>query len=235
MLEEIKEEPEQQQTGPRIVLCAPGEHFHKDVVMDLTRFLFEAKNAGWDVVFSMDYDPNVYYVRNKLLGGDVGRGPSQKPFDGKIDYDYVLWIDSDIRFTFKMVQKLLSHKKDVVCGIYRMKDLKNFAVVKDMDDAYFAEHKCYKFYNIDDFKKSNEENNLDPFKVDYTGMGMCLVSKKALESLEYPWFRPIWMNINEMKDFTSEDVGFCVQLRKAGFEIWCDPAVVAGHVKSLAI
>jgi len=231
MLEEIKEE----QPAPRIVLCAPGETFSKDVVMDLTRFLFEAKSAGWDVVFSMDYDPNVYYVRNKLLGGDVGRGPNQKPFNGGVDYDYVLWIDSDIRFNFKMVQKLLSNNKDVVCGLYRMKDLKNFAVVKDMDDSYFAEHKSYKFFDVEDFKKLNEENNLEPFKVDYTGMGMCLVSKKALESLEYPWFRPIWMNINEMKDFTSEDVGFCMQLRKAGFEIWCDPAVVAGHVKSLAI
>ena len=230
MLEEIKEEP-----SPRIVLCVPGDNFSKDVTMDLTRFLFEAKGAGWDVVFSMDYDPNVYYVRNKLLGGDVGRGPSQKPFDGKIEYDYVLWVDSDIRFNFKMVQKLLENKKDVVCGLYRMKDLQHFAVVKDMDDAYFAEHKTYQFFSVDDFKKLTENNTLDPFKVDYTGMGICLVSKKAIESLEYPWFRPIWMNVGDMKDFTSEDVGFCIQLRKAGFEIWCDPKVVAGHMKLIPI
>jgi len=231
MLEEIPEE----KPAPRVVLCIPGDTFTREVVMDITRFLFEAKGAGWDVILSMDYDPNVYYVRNKLLGGDVGRGPTQKPFNGQFDYDYVFWIDSDIRFNFKMAERLISHGKDVSCGLYRMRDMKSFAVVKDMDDAFFAENKYYKFLTVDDFKEMQETEKMDIFKIDYTGMGICMVSRKALEALEYPWFRPIWMNVGDMKDFTSEDVGFCIQLRKAGFDIWCDPTVVAGHMKTFAI
>jgi len=61
------------------------------------------------------------------------------------------------------------------------------------------------------------------------------VSKKVLESLEYPWFRPIWKNIGHMKDFTSEDVGFCIQIREAGYEIYCDPSVIGGHMKLIPI
>lgn len=216
----------------KISLCIPGENFNKDVVMDIIRFLFEAKGANWDISLSMDYDPNVYYVRNKLLGGDVGRGTNQKPYNGEMEYDYVLWIDSDIRFNFKMVEKLIKSEKDVICGLYRMRDLTHFAIVKDMDDAYFAEHKTYKFFNVTDF---NEMKEKELFKVDYTGMGICLVSRKALESLEYPWFRPVWKSVGDMKDFTSEDVGFCISLRKAGFDIWCDPSVVAGHMKTFPI
>ena len=43
----------------------------------------------------------VYYARNLCLGGDVRRGINQKPFDGKIDYDYLMWIDSDMVFSVK--------------------------------------------------------------------------------------------------------------------------------------
>lgn len=230
-METIKEEVR----APKIVMCMPGNEFSKEVMLDTIKFLFEAKNNGWEVILGCDYDPNVYYVRNKLLGGDVGRGPGQKPFDGKIDYDYVLWVDSDIRYNFAMVERLISHNKDVCCGLYRMKDMRNFAVVREMNDAYFAENRSYKFFDVDELDKLIKSEALEPFEVDYTGMGLCVVSKKAVESLEYPWFRPIWMNVGDMKDFTSEDVGFCIQLRKAGNKIWCDPKVVAGHMKMIPI
>ena len=33
------------------------------------------------------------------LGADVLRGKDQKPFDGKLDYDFIMWIDSDQVFS----------------------------------------------------------------------------------------------------------------------------------------
>jgi hypothetical protein len=33
-----------------------------------------------------------------VLGANVLRGPKQIPWDGKLQYDYQLWIDSDIVF-----------------------------------------------------------------------------------------------------------------------------------------
>ena len=204
-------------------------------MMDVIKFLEEARLAEWNVVLCMDYDPNVYYARNKLLGGDVGRGPNQKPYNGEFEYDYVLWIDSDIRFNFKMIERLLSHKKDVVCGLYRMKDLKNFAVVRRMDDEYFKEHKTYQFLTVEDVEKMHKSEKTDLFEIDYTGMGLCVISRKAMESIEYPWFRPVWFEFGEMKDFCSEDVGMCIQLRKAGNTIYCDPSVIGGHMKLVPI
>ena len=32
------------------------------------------------------------------VGGNVQAGKQQKPWGGKLDYDYMLWIDSDIIF-----------------------------------------------------------------------------------------------------------------------------------------
>ena len=183
----------------------------------------------------MDYDPNVYYVRNKLLGGDVGRGPNQKPFNGELDYDYVLWIDSDIRFNFKMIERLASHEKDAICGLYRMSDLKHFTVVRHMDDEYFKENKTYQFLNVEDVEKMHKTQKVDLLKIDYTGMGIFLVSRTAIEKMEYPWFQPVWKDIDDMRDFTSEDVGFCIKLRETGTDIYCDPGVVAGHMKLVPI
>ena len=45
-----------------------------------------------------EYAPNVYYIRSMLLGGAYNKGPAQPPWDGEKDYDYVMWIDSDIFF-----------------------------------------------------------------------------------------------------------------------------------------
>jgi hypothetical protein len=219
----------------KIALCIPGNTFSREVMMDTIRFLDDARMAQWEVVLSMDYDPNVYYVRNKLLGGDVGRGPQQKPFNGEFDYDYVVWIDSDIRFNFKMVERLASHKKDAICGLYRMKDMKNFTVVRHMDDEYFKAHKTYQFLTVEDVEKIRKTQKVDLMKIDYTGMGLFLVSRQALEKLEYPWFQPVWKEIGNMRDFTSEDVAFCIKLRETGTEIYCDPEVMAGHMKLVPI
>ena len=219
----------------KIVLCVPGNTFSREVMMDIIKFLDDAKTAQWQVIVSMDYDPNVYYVRNKLLGGDVGRGPNQKPYNGEIDYDYVVWIDSDIRFNFKMIERLASHEKDAICGLYRMSDLKHFTVVRHMDDEYFKENKTYQFLNVEDVEKMHKTQKVDLLKIDYTGMGIFLVSRTAIKKMEYPWFQPVWKDIDDMRDFTSQDVGFCIKLRETGTAIYCDPGVVPGHMKLVPI
>ena len=51
----------------------------------------------------------VNFARCKCLGANVLRGPNQLPWDGKLNYDYQLWIDSDIVFnTEKFYQLVLN-------------------------------------------------------------------------------------------------------------------------------
>ena len=54
-----------------------------------------------------EYSSYVTYSRMKTLGLDVRRGADQKPFDGKIDYDVWVTIDSDIRFTPEQLIELI--------------------------------------------------------------------------------------------------------------------------------
>lgn len=103
-----------------IIVCIPGNTFSSEFLHSWTLFLGECFRRNVKVILSNKYTSNVYFVRSMCLGGDLLCGTSQKPFQGKIEYDYILWIDSDISFTFSDFKKLLDVKKDVVSGLYLM-------------------------------------------------------------------------------------------------------------------
>ena len=59
--------------------------------------------------------------------------------------------------------------------------------------------------------------------VDYSGMGWMLVKKGVIESIEYPWFAPVWQDFgNGIKGFTSADVAFCRRIKEQGYDIIVD-------------
>ncbi|MBN2407269.1 MAG: hypothetical protein JXJ19_06195 [Elusimicrobia bacterium] len=164
------------------------------------------------------------------LGADVRRGENQKPFDGKIDYEYIMWIDSDIIFTPQQMIRLLSHDKDIVSGVYMMDGGEYFAAVKDWDEKYFKKYGSFRFLTSEDIKNSG---NL--LEVSYAGMGFMLVKKGVFESLTYPWFRPLEKRIGKITDFTMEDVSFCLRARDKGFKVYIDPRVRVGHDKKVVL
>jgi GT2 family glycosyltransferase len=164
------------------------------------------------------------------LGADVSRGKSQKPFDGKLDYDYLMWIDSDCLFTPQHFIRLLSHEKDIVSGIYLMDGGTAFASVLDWDEEYFKKNQCFQFLTPNDVQGKD-----DLIEVSYTGMGFMLIKKGVFESMEYPWFRPIEKRIGDMVDFTMEDVGFCLTAKEKGYKVWIDPQVRVGHEKKVIL
>ena len=49
----------------------------------------------------------VNFARCKCLEANVLRGPDQMPWDGKLNYDYQLWIDSDIVFNSEKFYQLI--------------------------------------------------------------------------------------------------------------------------------
>jgi len=182
-------------------------------------------------------DSNVYYVRNKCLCGDVLRGKRQ-PIFNEMDYDYVMWIDSDQVFTFADLASLIKHDLDVVSGIYLMDPGKLYAVVKDWDKNFYKKNGYFEFLSKDDVSTSKKKGET-LLQVSYSGMGFMLIKKGVIEVIDYPWFSPIWEEFGEegtskadiISEFTSEDVGFCRKLIKAGIKIHVDLNVVVGHEK----
>ena len=136
------------------------------------------------IQISQDYSSMVNFARCKVLGANVLRGPKQIPWDGKLKYDYQLWIDSDIVFDTNKFWQLADmalpadavnedgstdpeKEKQIAAGWYATEDGSTTSV------AHWLEE--------DDFRKNGGVMNHEtvetmakrkkPFTCDYTGFG----------------------------------------------------------------
>jgi hypothetical protein len=213
-------------TPPTIVFCFPGKSFSNNFLTSWSDVLYSCIKNGITPILATAYDPIVYYARNKVLGGNVLRGIKQKPFGGTTRYDFLMWIDSDIVFNFDQVLRLIKRNVSVVSGVYLMADNTHYATVKDWDTTYFAQHGSFQFLTPADMTE-------DLTEVAYSGLGFMLIKYGVFESLEYPWFRPVFQQISDdIYDFSAEDVSLCQALREKGHKIYVDPTVRVGHEKS---
>jgi len=214
-----------------VVFCIPGNKFTDNFLRAWTNLFAWCINNNINPILSSNYDSNVYYARQKCLSPDVLKGKHQKPFNGKLDYDYLMWIDSDMVFAPEQFKALLDMNKDIASGIYKMADQAQYATVEKYNTQEYKDNGKFTFLNDELLA-----NKPDTFPVEYTGFGWMLIKKGVIESMEYPWFRPEWMNFgNGIEDFTSEDVGFCINVKKKGYKIYVNKKVHIGHEKSLIV
>ena len=84
--------------GKAIVFCLPGRGVSYTYLKNFVQLCFDMVQNQMSIQISQDYSSMVNFARCKCLGANVLRGPDQIPWDGKLNYDYQLWIDSDIVF-----------------------------------------------------------------------------------------------------------------------------------------
>lgn len=218
----------------KLVICIPGNNFSGAFLDSFIEFYHWCLHNGIHVLLSRKESCNIYYVRNMCLGGNVQGGKSQKPWGGKLDYDYMLWIDSDIVFNPQDFIKLLQMEVDIASGLYLMtngsREPNQFATVVDWDEKFFEKNGYFKFVQREDIVGETK-----PFVADYTGFGFILIKKGVFESLDYPWFQPIFFNIGNAHDFCMEDVGFCLKAKEKGHKVWINPQVIVKHEKKILL
>jgi GT2 family glycosyltransferase len=132
---------------------------------------------------------------------------------------HLLFVDSDMKFPRDTLQKLLSHKKDIVSVLYNTKENPPNSVVKFMDGD---KRIVGGTFQRDDFPEL--------FECYAVGFGCTLIDLKILEHIELPWYSFEWEVDKKNTQMTGEDVYFCVKARKAGFTTWCDPTIQTGHI-----
>ncbi len=223
----------------KIVFCLPGRQYSNNFLISWTMLLVNCIKNGHEVIISQNYSSVVHFARALCLGGDVLAGVNQKPFQGKLEYDLILWIDSDMVFSDVEFNKLLESPHAVTCGLYRMQNMTQFAVVKEWNTEYFKENGTFQFLSVEDMKKYKEDKEPRYMEVDYAGMGWMAIKKGVIESLKYPWFyKPAYKMDKDgliISDMLSEDVSFCKNLQEAGYQIMLDTDIVVGHEKSIVL
>ena len=221
--------------GKSIVFCLPGRGVSYIFLKNFVQLCFELVQNKASIQISQDYSSMVNFARCKCLGANVLRGPDQLPWDGKLEYDYQLWIDSDIVFNLENFYRVLWMQKDIAAGWYCTEDGKTTSCAHWLEEDDFAKNGGVMNHEmLDSIGKRRK-----PFTVDYTGFGWTLIKKGVFEheEMKYPWFAPQMQvfESGEVQDMCGEDVSFCLDAIKAGFEIWVDPKCRVGHEKTRII
>jgi len=219
--------------GKSIVFCLPGRGVSYIYLKNFVQLCFDLVQSGASIQISQDYSSMVNFARCKCLGANVLRGPKQVPWDGKLQYDYQLWIDSDIVFDTEKFYRLVAMDKDIAAGWYCTEDGHTTSVAHWLEEEDFR--KSGGVMNHETLESISKRRK--PFTVDYTGFGWVLIKKGVFENLEYPWFAPKMQvfESGEVQDMCGEDVSFCLDAKEQGYEIWCDPLIRVGHEKTRII
>jgi hypothetical protein len=220
-----------------VVVALPGREYSGSFLKNWSQALIELTRKGYKVVMMNEYSSFVSFSRMKTLGLDVRRGATQVPFNGELDYDVWLTIDSDIFFLPEQLIELIedTEKYPVVSGLYRMQDLQHYTAVKEWDLEYFKEH------GTSEFMKVNELDTSEKYmKVAYNGLGFFACRKGVIENLKYPYFSYPLVEIEAedgklLRDMCSEDVAFCKNLKDAGYNVTVNTNLRVGHEKTLVI
>ena len=206
----------------KVIFCIPGNSFSNRFLKCWTNLTKELHKRDIEYELLSQYIPNVYKVRSLLLGADRNFGLYQAPWQGKKEYDYIMWIDSDQVFEPNDFFKLLEHDKDIVSGLYLRKPKGD-----NLNDIPI-EFACF---NEDGKRLYTNEVNGELRKVWSNGMGWMLVKKGVFEKTEYPWFGPIIEGLG----FHGEDVSFQLRAKESGFESYVDTSIIVGHEKGILL
>ena len=126
--------------GKSIVFCLPGRGVSYIFLKNFVSLCFELVQNGANIQIAQDYSSMVNFARCKVLGANVLRGPDQLPWDGKLNYDYQLWIDSDIVFTNESFYRVLAMDKDIAGGWYATEDGKTTSCAHWLEEDDFKEN-----------------------------------------------------------------------------------------------
>ena len=226
-----------------IVFCIEGDTFSGEFLRSWTEVFAFCIMNNIKPILSNTSDSNIFNTRNMALMGNPARGINQKPFDGNIEYDYIMWIGSNIIFTVDMFKKLLSHNKQVVSGLCMRSDLKNYDMIRQYDQDYLVKNGTFEYVSresVEEYKKECGEN-VPLMDVQYCGMGFMLVKRGIIETLKYPWFFPTSTTLQDASGnvlyhtYNNDAESFCSVLRQAGVPLYVDTTAMVGYQRNIIV
>jgi hypothetical protein len=178
--------------------------------MVCTGFAFDAMNMA---AFTMFNRPDI------VLGSYVSLGTMI--FDQRIKLvreamsegcDYILWLDTDMRFPKDTLLRLLEHKKDIVAANYVTRQIPPEPVSFQLTD----EGKIWR-------RVSTQSTDSGLEKVSGAPMGVMLCNMEVFRKIDKPDVPMFWFQYST-KNHTvlGEDIYFCINAGRYGFEIFID-------------
>jgi hypothetical protein len=226
-----------------IAFCTPGASFSDNWVSAWTSLCFYCAQNGIGVAHMPAKFHNVHGVRDLCLSVNMGH-EGQKPFNGDLKYDYILWIDSDQVWTNEDFQKLLDADEDIVCGWYSLNGTNGHGIcIGWFDEQVLLEKSgmpCMTKRELMTAQR-NPKGLIDLASVHpeygfpWIGMGFMLVKQGVYEKIPYPWHYDNNIHIGDIISNRGDDISFCKKAHEAGFKIHVHPDVRIAHEKMVLL
>lgn len=197
-----------------VALCVPV----RDVVKAGFAFDLAHLTAYWASV----HTPKNHVLYTDYVEGTLICNQRQQMVDRalKEKVSHILFLDSDMRFPYDIIDRLAAHDKDVVCVNYstRRDEIVPICIKMENDKPVHA------YTTADDFGIE---------KVISAGMGGMLIKREVFEKIDYPAFMIPWVDADHT--YVGEDIYFCRLLAKHGIDLWVDHAAsrLCRHVGSI--
>jgi hypothetical protein len=210
----------------------------KGIYLDsLFNLVFELIRNGHEVSMSKVYNESlITRARNNLVHEFM-----------KSTADALLFIDADEGFNQEDVARMVNSGKDLIGGIYPMKNI-NWSQVREAALAGKDNLSDYSgFFAVNVLSEKTAINFNEPFQVGQVGTGMMFITRRVFEEMK-PTCKSYALNKNDgsfdMEDLVteyfkteindenvllSEDYYFCEKWRELGGEVWAAPWVNIIH------
>ncbi len=166
----------------------------------------ELEAAGFPFRVSYAQSALVAESRNAMVNNQRSQAIFQ---DVGTEYSHYLFIDSDIRFTLGDVLSSITHDQNILVLPYLRHGRPDQYVAGTLQDQ-----------GIIGARYSPKVKGLR--SIDWSGAGFLLVKAHVFNRMRYPWFRFGQWEKDGRAGNVSEDIGFCMGAKAAGFKIWCD-------------
>jgi hypothetical protein len=212
-----------------VLIATPGHSLEAQYVASLTDTLTALNEMGISFKWLNAYSSLVHNARELTATGGQDRSLNALdagPMGGSVTYNKIFWIDSDISWTPEQFIKLYSSEYDVVTGAYLLADGVTTSVHELGSSVGITADKI--------------RSLTEPLKIESMGFGFTAIKTGVFEKLERPWFGHYTQKINlpnkkTIETFLGEDISWCINANRAGFEIYFDPTVLVTHMKKVKI
>lgn len=124
------------------------------------------------------------------------------------DADWLIFIDSDMRFPKDTFERLIAHGEPVVAANCSKRRHPVGPTSRTSDDKF----------QLNPVWPDYEKKGLE--KIATTGFGVVCIHASVFKGIAYPWFDTPWVEENERH--IGEDVFFCIRCKEAGIPIYVD-------------
>jgi len=192
-------------------------NFHLCIGIPLT---FPMVPSGFFYSFAHMDKPKEY----TLIHADNGSGAIDALRNDLVDMalqcgaSHLIMMDTDQIYPVETIPRLLSHKLPVVgCVVHRR---------YPPFDPIMLRGKLGDYEIIDDYEEG------DLVEVDATGTGCIMFDMQVFRKMPRPWFK---FRHLETGEGIGEDIGFCHDLKEAGYKIFVDTSIQCGHLTTLNV